>query len=218
MAPGEKFQKGPAAQSPARKKQKITGATASTTTKETRFRDTVCDFDDDVMKEVEKQDGKRLGPKDILEMSLLGGPSSSDNRALVRKDGTTRIQGNGGRHKDNGSGMEREDIRIFFEEGQESGDEHCGFEISHTIHWVTFFDEKVVDENSRLYRSTDEFDWGKWHREQGMLVISLAKKKGNTSFSRSIMATLRCTNKGAKPQSKLDSPEDWEGLMESLEH
>ena len=60
VAPGEKVQKGPAAQSPARKKQKITGATASTTTKKTRFRDTVCDFDDDVMKEVEKQDGKRL--------------------------------------------------------------------------------------------------------------------------------------------------------------
>ena len=154
----------------------------------------------------------------MSEMSLLGGPSSSNNRALVRKDGTTRIQGNGGRHKDNGPGMEREDIRIFFEEGQESGDELCGFEINHTIHWVTSFDEKIVDENSRLYRSTDEFDWGKWHREQGMLVISLAKKKGNTSFSRSSMATLRCSSKGAKPQSKLDSPEDWEGLMESFEH
>lgn len=123
----------------------------------------MCDFDDDVMKEAEKQDGKRLGPKDISEMSLLGGPSSSNIRALVRKDGTTRIQGNGGMHKDNGRGMEREDIRDFFEEGQESGDEHCGFEINHTVHLVTSFDEKVVDENSRLYRSTDAFDCGRWH-------------------------------------------------------
>ena len=64
-----KNQKGPAAQSPARKKQKITGATASTATKKNRFRDTVCDFDDDVMKEAEKQDGKRLGPKDVSERS-----------------------------------------------------------------------------------------------------------------------------------------------------
>ena len=55
---------------------------------------------------------------------LLGGFSSSNNRVLVRKDGTRRIQGNGGRHKDNGPGMEREIIRDFFEEEQESGDEH----------------------------------------------------------------------------------------------
>lgn len=42
------------------------------------------------------------------------------------------------------------------------------------MHWITFFDEKVVDENSQPYRSTDPFDWGKWHREQGVLVPSLA--------------------------------------------
>ena len=64
-------------------------------------------------------------------------------------------------------------------------------------------------------RSTNAFNWGKWHREQGMLFTSLAKKKGNTSFPRSIMATLRYTNKGA---TKLDSPEDWELLMGFLEH
>lgn len=75
-----------------------------------------------------------------------------------------------------------------------------------------------MDENSRLYRSTDAFDWGKWHREQGVLVTSLAKRRGNTSFPGPIMVTLKCTDKGAKQQSKLDSPEDWESLMESLEH
>lgn len=67
-------------------------------------------------------------------------------------------------------------------------------------------------------RSTDAFDWGKWHREQGVLVTSLAKKRGNTSFPGPIIVTLKCTDKGAKQQSKLDSPEDWEGLKESLEH
>lgn len=54
-------------------------------------------------------------------MSLLGGSSSPNNRALVWNDKTTRIQGNGGRHKDNGPGIEREDIRDFLKEGQESG-------------------------------------------------------------------------------------------------
>lgn len=51
-----------------------------------------------------------------------------------------------------------------------------------------------------------------------MLITSLANKKGNTSFPRSIMATLRCTAKGAKQQSKLESPEDWERLIKSLGH
>lgn len=111
----------------------------------------MCNFDNDVRQEAEKQDGKGLGQKDISEMSLLGGPSSSNNRALVRKDGTTRIQGSGGRHKDNGPGMEREDIRDVFEERQESGDEHCGFGINHTVDWVTSFDMK------RLWRKIPDF-------------------------------------------------------------
>lgn len=99
------------------------------------------------MKEAKKQDGKQLGSKNISEMSLLGGLSSSNNKALVRKDGATRIPAHGGRHKDNGPGIKREDIRDDFEEERESGDEHCGFEINHTVHWVTSFDEKIVDEN-----------------------------------------------------------------------
>lgn len=52
---GRKNQRGPAARSPARKKQKTTSSATSTPAKKTRFQDTVCEFDDDVEREAKKQ-------------------------------------------------------------------------------------------------------------------------------------------------------------------
>lgn len=49
------------------------------------------DFNDNVIKKTKKQDEKRLGSKNILEMSLLGGLSSVNNRILVQKDKIMRI-------------------------------------------------------------------------------------------------------------------------------
>ena len=84
--------------------------------------------------------------------------------------------------RDDRPGIRNDNVRDFSEEKRDSGDKQCDFEINHTVHWITCFDGKVVDENPRLYRSTDAFNWGKWHIEQGVLVTSLAKKRGNTSY------------------------------------
>lgn len=48
----------------------------------------------------------------------------------------------------NRSGIRNDDIpRDIFEEERDSEEEQCGFEINHTVYWITSFDGKVVDEN-----------------------------------------------------------------------
>lgn len=82
---GRKSQRGPAARLPARKKQKTTSSAISTSAKKTRFRDTVCEFDDDAEREAERQNSNRSGGRNnTSESSLLGGSSIPRSRGEQR--------------------------------------------------------------------------------------------------------------------------------------
>lgn len=198
---GRRNQKGPAAHSPVREKRKPSSKSAHETSKKKQFRNTVVMFDADL------DDGDSHLTRQSSQ--LIGGMNIGTQRETQPE-------------KRNAIETSRKDYVGVEKAGETDHDRESEGDqqrvVLHTVHWLTLFEKQIVYENLSLYRHTTNFNFGKWHREQGKKATSAAKSRHRTCFSGPIFAIIKCTDKTVKQQCKLESPEEWDKIMKIVQY